>query len=48
MEVLFDEISLIGRRRRRFLYFAFDKWLLTSFSSRPVHGRPSGQFPESS
>jgi hypothetical protein len=48
MEVLFVKISLIGRRRRRFLYFAFDKRLLTSFSSRPVHGRPSEQFPESS
>ncbi len=33
---------------RRFLYFAFNKWLLTSLSSRPVHSRPSGQFPESS
>ncbi len=48
MEVLFVKISLIGRRRRRFLYFAFDKRVLTSFSSRPVHGRPSEQFPESS
>ncbi len=47
-ERLCVEISLIGRCRRRFLYFAFDNRLLTSFSSRPVHGRPSGQFPESS
>jgi hypothetical protein len=30
------EISLISRRRRRFLYFAFDKRLSTS---RPGHGR---------
>jgi hypothetical protein len=33
------EISLISRRRRRFFYFAFYKRLLTSFSSRPGHGR---------
>ncbi len=33
------EISLIGRRHRRFLYFTFYKRLLTSFTSRPGHGR---------
>jgi hypothetical protein len=41
------EFSLI--RRCRFFYFAFDERLLTSFSSRPGHGRDlSKQFPESS
>ncbi len=28
--------------------FSLDKKLISAFSSRPGHGRPSGQFPESS
>ncbi len=42
------KISVIGRRRRRFLYFAFDKRLYLHSRPRPGHGRPSGQFLESS
>jgi hypothetical protein len=42
------EISLIGRRRR-FLYFAFDKRLyLHSHQGLVMLQRPSKQFPESS
>jgi hypothetical protein len=44
---LCDEISLI-RCRCRSSTFSLDKTLRSAFSSRPGHGRPSGQFLESS
>jgi hypothetical protein len=46
---LCDEISL-ARRRHTVISFTFssEKTLISSFLSRPGHGRPSGQFPESS
>ncbi len=40
--------SLICRRHRCFSDFAFHSAIISSFSSRPGHGRSSGQFPESS
>jgi hypothetical protein len=48
-ENLCVEISLIGLRRRRFLYFAFEKRLYLHYHQGLVMlQRPSKQFPESS
>jgi hypothetical protein len=48
-ENLCVEVSLIGCRRRRFLYFAVDKRLyLHSRQGLVMLQRPSKQFPESS
>jgi hypothetical protein len=41
------KISLIGGRRRRFLYFAFDKRLKLHSRQGLVMVDPSKQFPES-
>jgi hypothetical protein len=45
---LCDEISLIRPAAGVAFTFSLAKTLISAFSSRPGHGRPSGQFPESS